>query len=197
MFDDVCDLFCRNGSGDNFLCEADYVSMTVGELMVHLDEKPYPNEDEDAAPESNEDIWMRRRNRVIEIMESDGHDCRLTNEMCAPTITMRESEGEEEWDEGKTYRNDRLDELYPEGSAQRRNLGKIKYVTQQNAKGKKELWVYIFQEIEGVKSFKLYKKKSTSKISKIGDARQNTEKEQADMYIYIYIYIYIKKPVMG
>ena len=153
--------------------------MTVGELVVHLDEKPVPDEEGDEAPESNEDIWAQRRNRVIEVMETDGYDCRLTEEMCAPTVTMRESEGEEEWDEGKKYRKDRFDELFPEGSTQRKNLGKVKHVQQPNAKGKKEMWVYIFQEVEGVENFKIYKKKSTSKTSKIGDARQNTEKEQA------------------
>ena len=174
----------RNGSGDIFQCEAEYISMTLGDLMVHLDEQPVPNteEKEGEEPESNEDVWMQRRNRVIQVMETEGYDCRLTDEMCAPVVTMQEEEGEEEWDEGKKYRKDRLDELYPEGSTQRKALGKIKMVPQQNAKGKREIWVYIFQEVEGVKNFKIYKKKSTSKSSRIGDARQNTEKEQADVY---------------
>ena len=36
----------RNGSGDIFQCEAEYISMTLGDLMVHLDEKPVPNTEE-------------------------------------------------------------------------------------------------------------------------------------------------------
>ena len=104
--------------------------------MKYLDDAP-ENKEGNEEPETNQDVWLSRRSRVIELMVAGGQDCRLYDALCTSEVTHSEEEGEEEWDEGLKYRKDVSDEQFPEGSPQRKELCKIKCVPQINWKGRK------------------------------------------------------------
>ena len=56
--------------------EAEYLSKDLAGLVQHLDLEPETEEGNDE-PETNQDVWLSHRSRVIELMVTGGHDCRF------------------------------------------------------------------------------------------------------------------------
>ena len=115
---------------------------------------------------------VKRRGRSVQINSDD-----LDRET---ELLVKESDGEEEWQEGMKLRKYIFDIRFPEGSEQRKKLGKIKWQTRENAKGKKETWANVFDDEDGVFNFKRYKRKGTSLRKKYGDQALNSHEEQRE-----------------
>ena len=129
-----------------FCDQVEYAAMPLGDLMVHLDEK-----------DEHQQKWDATRDATIELMKQRGmKGCISEEDLDRETqVVIKESDGEEEWDEGKNFRLDVFDALYPPESSERKALGMVKVVSKISDLGKEEGWVYVFNEEEGLKSFKL------------------------------------------
>ena len=100
---------------------AEYIPLTLGELVQHLDEEPAEEEEQ-----SNEEQFNAIRDKAIEVMREKGRDFRLKDSDCHVQVQINEEAGEEEWDEGLKNRKDVFDLGWPEVSQKRRDLGKLK-----------------------------------------------------------------------
>ena len=153
--------------------QAEYIPLTLGEVMQHLDEEPAEEEEQ-----SNQEKFNAIRDKAIEVMREKGRDCRLKDSDCHVQVQINEEAGEEEWDEGLKYRKDVFDLKWQEGSQKRRDFGKFKQVMGDDGK----IWIYVFKQQEGVNYFKLFKKKSALKKHEVGDSQLNSAEDQNKVF---------------
>ena len=73
--------------------------MSVGDLGQHLEE-----EKAEDAKQSNQEIWMDKREEVMDSLEANGLKCliRLKDLDAKVVVTRAEETGEEDWTEGRT-----------------------------------------------------------------------------------------------
>ena len=150
------------------------MAKSVGEMMEYLDKKDEEGE------LANEATFMAERQLVVDRITKHGRSVQINcDDLDRETeLLVKESDGEEEWQEGKKLRKDIFDIRFPEHSEQKKKLGNIKWQTRENDKGKEEKWAYFFNDDDGVLNFKRYKRKGTSLTKKYGDQALNSHEEQ-------------------
>lgn len=155
--------------------------MSLGQLVEHL-EKPKDAEDNDDDGEddpSNQEIWIKQRNQVVKDIGRYGKEHRLTIKEVAgrSEVKLVDEKGYEDWDEGLKYPQSVFDIKFPVDSQERKKLN-FKWITEKNDAGKDVKYAYVFEHEEGVKKFKMFRKKSNRLEREAGDSITNTAEEQ-------------------
>lgn len=160
-------------------CKALVMTMSVGELMVHLG---LEKTDEDE--KSNQELWDEKRETVIGMVREKGLSCQISCRDLETKVTVvrQEETGEEEWQEGTEYRQDKFDLKWPPGSAARTALTVTWFDNVNEKTTKIEKWAYVFDTPEGDMKFKLYNKKSAKNVRELGDRDLNSAADQEEVY---------------
>ena len=145
-------------------------------MMEYLDKK------DEEGKLANEATFMAQRKVVVDAVKRRGRSVQINSDDLdrETELLVKASDGEEEWQEGMKLRKDIIDIRFPEGSEQRKKLGKTKWQTRENDQGKEEKWANFFNDGDGVLNFKRYKRKGTSLRKKYGDQALNSHEEQRE-----------------
>ena len=102
------------------MSQSEYMAKSVVEMMEYLDKKDEEGE------LANEATFMAERQLVVDRITKHGRSVQINcDDLDRETeLLVKESDGEEEWQEGKKLRKDIFDIRFPEHSEQRKKLGK-------------------------------------------------------------------------
>ena len=92
------------------------MAKSVGEMMEYLDKKDEEGE------LANEATFMAQRKVVVDAVKRRGRSVQINSDDLdrETELLVKESDGEEEWQEGMKLRKDIFDIRFPDGSEQRK-----------------------------------------------------------------------------
>ena len=154
--------------------------MSLGDLVDHLEEEKDDDDDDDGNKTlSNQENWDKQREQAIIDLGKNGKEHHLLVKDVAgkSEVKLVDEKGTEEWDEGLKYPQSVFDLKWQVDSEKRKKLN-FKWVTEKNDAGKEEKFAFVFEHEEGVKKFKMFRKKSNKHEREAGDSVTNTAEEQ-------------------